>query len=199
MTNILIHKAFHSSYFLSQRFFFQVPNEETTSCCHLRVFLPPQDTKENKSSIFKFLKLLKIKPKVILLTGIRENRGQPSLSNSIEFAIPQVLFYLETLLNNFTNSDFANCIFVEHYSNFSYNDYNDDFENFWLVKLNSKLAAPEWRSISHSDLSLIIRGNFKGNGLLNSFLLKNWNPWLMMNSNEILLQKQAFFDNSIFE
>ncbi|BAZ47276.1 hypothetical protein NIES4102_43220 (plasmid) [Chondrocystis sp. NIES-4102] len=196
MTNILLHETLNSASVLSRRFFFQVPGEETISCCHLRFFLPPEVLGENCQNFFSRLKLRTIKPQIILLTDIRENRGNFSLSNSIEFVIAQIMYfleihYLETLRKKFPRIDLKNCIFIEHCNNFTYHNCDEDFDKFSLVKLVSKSAAPDWKSISIGDLLLIIQGKFKSDRCFNSFLVKNWNPYLIMTPDKILLE--SFF------
>ena len=96
MTNILLHETLNSSHFLSHKFSFHILGEDALSCCHFRFFFPSTDSEDNHSNFFSRFRLPKIKPRIILLSAIPENLGNPSLSNNIEFAIPQVFLSSET-------------------------------------------------------------------------------------------------------
>lgn len=161
----------------------EVLPEKNISCCHLRLFNLTKSL-QKQNHFISWIKAREFNPLVVLLTAIPDNRGQ-SLSNSIEFAIPQVLCFLETELEVF---DPENIIFIEHYNTQSYQDYDYDFEDFCLVKICQETILPVWKKISEVDLINMLQGQFKpkNRSMYKSFLSRNWNPFLIFTPNECL-------------
>ena len=113
------------------KFFLPYRRQDTQhNCCELRLFI------SNRNA-----------PQIVLITEIAANRGS-SITNAIEFVIPQAITYLKSKVPQFTAK---NCVFVEHY-----NCDSEIKETFDLVRPQ----APMWRSFGSDNFGRAITGNF---------------------------------------